>query len=224
MNDLSVVIPLHEAGPWVRDAIASVLERADGLREIVVVDDGSTDDGPEIARSFGDPVRVLSQANAGPAAARNAGIAAATGDVLGFLDADDFWLAGVPDPRRPLLAEADVVCGLTQPVLAAPGEQPRPYRWATTGLWLGALLMRRSVVDRWGAIDPALTYSEDVDWLLRLREAGARIATVDAITHGYRMRPGSLTRDRAATDRGLASAIAASLRRRGVLGQGGDAA
>ena len=79
MNDLSVVIPLYEAGPWVRDAIASVLERADGLREIVVVDDGSTDDGPEIARSFGDPVRVLSQANAGPAAARNAGIAAATG-------------------------------------------------------------------------------------------------------------------------------------------------
>ena len=224
MNDLSVVIPLYEAGPWVRDAIASVLDRADGLGEIIVVDDGSTDDGPEIARSFGDPVRVLSQPNAGPAVARNAGIAAATGDVLGFLDADDFWLAGTPDPRRPLLADADVVCGRTQPVVAAPGEAPRPYRWATTGMWLGALLMRRSVVERWGALDPALTYSEDVDWLLRLRDAGARIATVDAVTHGYRMRHGSLTRDRAATDRGLASALAASLRRRGVLGRDGDAA
>jgi glycosyltransferase involved in cell wall biosynthesis len=218
VSDLSVVIPLYDAGRWVRDAISSVLDGADGLREVIVVDDGSTDDGPALARSFGDPVRVIAQANAGPSAARNAGIAAAEGDVLGFLDADDFWLAGTPDPRRPLLADFDVVCGRAQPVVAEPGERPRPIRWAAGGMGLGALLMRRAVVERWGALDPAITHGEDVDWLLRLRDGGARIATVEDVTLGYRLREGSLTRDRAATDRGLASALAASLRRRGMLG------
>jgi hypothetical protein len=65
-------------------------------------------------------------------------------------------------------------------------------------------------------------YSEDVDWLLRLREAGVCFASVPDVVFGARLRPGSLTRDRVATDRGLARALAASLRRRGELG--GDAA
>ena len=77
--DLSVVMPLYNAGPWVTEAIESVLARADGLLELIVVDDGSTDDGPAIASSYGEPVRVLSQANTGPSAARNAAIAIARG-------------------------------------------------------------------------------------------------------------------------------------------------
>ena len=215
MSDLSVIMPLHDAGPWVGEAIASVLDRADGLLELIVVDDGSTDDGPDVARRFGDPVRVLAQpGRTGPAAARNAGLAAARGDVLGFLDADDLWLAGAPDPRRPGLRHAEAVAGRLQPLDAA----ARPIRQPAGSMGLATLLMRRAVWERHGGLDPALVYSEDVDWLLRLREAGVRFAAVPDVVFGQRLRPGSLTRDRAATERGLAGALAASLRRRGALG------
>ena len=73
-GDLSVVMPLHNGAPWVAEAIASVLEHADGLLELIVVDDGSTDDGPDIARSFGDPVRVVAQEQQGCSGARNRGL------------------------------------------------------------------------------------------------------------------------------------------------------
>ena len=93
-GDLTVVMPLHNAAPWVGDAIASVLANADGLLELIVVDDGSTDDGAAIAERFGPPVRVVRQPMPGPSAARNAGIAQARGTLVGFLDADDLWVAG----------------------------------------------------------------------------------------------------------------------------------
>ena len=217
MSDLSVIMPLYDAGPWVGAAIESVLERADGLLELIVVDDGSTDDGPEIARAYGAPVRVLAQAgNTGPAAARNAGLAAARGEVLGFLDADDLWLAGAPDPRRAHLGAAGIVAGRMQPVDVA----GRPFDAPAHTMGLSTMLMRRAVWERHGGLDPALVYSEDVDWVLRLREAGVRLVTTPEVVFGARLRPGSLTRDRAATNAGLTSALAASLRRRGALGRG----
>lgn len=97
---LSVVIPAYNRERTVAATVASV--RACGVdAEIVVVDDGSTDRTVEVARGLG--VTVVTQANGGPAAARNTGIAHASGDVLAFLDSDDVWLPGVaPDALKAL--------------------------------------------------------------------------------------------------------------------------
>lgn len=222
MNDLTVIMPLHDAAPWVGEAIQSVLDHADGLLELLVIDDGSTDDGPRIAAAFGGPVRVLSQANAGPAAARNHGLAEARGRLIGFLDADDLWCADVPDPRRVALdadPTVDVVLARVQPVHGPPGQPPIPIDGTISGLQLGGMLARADALRRHGGMDEAIVHGEDVDWILRMRDAGAHVVTIDDVTARHRLRAGSLTRDRPRTDAGLVGAIHASLRRRGAVGE-----
>lgn len=92
---VSVVMPAYNAGPYIEQAIRSVLEQDYPNIELIVVDDGSKDGTPEAVEAlFGDRVRVLRQKNGGPAAARNLGIRASNGTLLAFLDADDVWLPG----------------------------------------------------------------------------------------------------------------------------------
>jgi glycosyltransferase involved in cell wall biosynthesis len=86
----SIIIPLYNKSPYIADAIESVLAQTCSAWELIVIDDGSTDDGPQKVRRFDDArIRLLSQPNAGVSAARNAGIAHATGEWVAFLDADD---------------------------------------------------------------------------------------------------------------------------------------
>jgi glycosyltransferase involved in cell wall biosynthesis len=90
---VSIVIPAYNASATVRASVDSVLAQAVEDLEVIVVDDGSKDDTTEVARAIDDPrVKVIEQRNAGPSAARNAGLAAARGRYVGFLDADDLWL------------------------------------------------------------------------------------------------------------------------------------
>lgn len=90
---VSVIIPLYNKERSIARAIRSVCTQTFCDFELIVIDDGSTDRSADLARQYDDNrVRVISQANAGPGAARNAGIRAAKGEVLAFLDADDEWL------------------------------------------------------------------------------------------------------------------------------------
>jgi glycosyltransferase involved in cell wall biosynthesis len=89
--EVSVVIPAYNAGHYVPAAVESVLAQTMTDHEVIVVDDGSTDDTAETMTRFGSRVRYLRQANQGVAAARNTGIAEAHGRYIAFLDADDTW-------------------------------------------------------------------------------------------------------------------------------------
>jgi glycosyltransferase involved in cell wall biosynthesis len=92
MPYVSVVIPLYETERFISEALGSVLAQTFTDFEVIVVDDGSKDQGPEIARNMGDPrVRVVTQANRGLAGARNTGIREARGTLIALLDADDRW-------------------------------------------------------------------------------------------------------------------------------------
>jgi glycosyltransferase involved in cell wall biosynthesis len=90
---ISVVIPAYNAGRFVNRTIDSVLVQSLPADEIIIVDDGSTDNTAEVVKSYGPEVRYIYQQNAGDAAARNTGIAAAKGDWIAFLDHDDEWLS-----------------------------------------------------------------------------------------------------------------------------------
>ena len=91
MQKVSVVIPNYNYGRFLRQAVQSVLDQSIKAHEIIVVDDGSTDESKAIIRSFGNSIIAIEQNNAGVAAARNKGSEIATGGLLAFLDADDYW-------------------------------------------------------------------------------------------------------------------------------------
>jgi glycosyltransferase involved in cell wall biosynthesis len=90
---ISVIIPVYNSEKYLAEAIESVLSQADCNLDVIVVDDGSTDNTAKVVDSFGSQVRYNYRMNGGPAAARNHGIALARGDFFAFLDADDLWTA-----------------------------------------------------------------------------------------------------------------------------------
>ncbi|MCD6393162.1 MAG: glycosyltransferase family 2 protein [Planctomycetes bacterium] len=89
---VSVVIPAYNAGEYLGRALDSVLAQTRPAEEIIVVDDGSTDNTADVAQGYGDKVRFIRQENTGASVARNTGIEAATSEWIAFLDADDEWL------------------------------------------------------------------------------------------------------------------------------------
>ncbi len=95
MNEpsVSVIIPAYNCGAFIRRALDSVLAQSDETVEVIVVDDGSTDDTPSILGAYNSRIRLIQQSNQGVAMARNRGIAVARGRWLAFLDADDVWHA-----------------------------------------------------------------------------------------------------------------------------------
>ena len=89
---VSAVIPTHNRAQFVGEAVDSVLAQSRPVNEIIVVDDGSTDDTVERLKRYGPAIRCVSQQNRGPSAARNRGIKEAHGDFVAFLDSDDLWV------------------------------------------------------------------------------------------------------------------------------------
>lgn len=112
---VSVVIPLYNKGKHIERALSSVMSQTVHAFEIIVVDDGSTDDGPERVLNLNNPqVTLIRQGNRGPGAARNAGLARARGKYIAFLDADDEWMPSFLETCLLFLsgdgADAAVVC------------------------------------------------------------------------------------------------------------------
>lgn len=214
--DLSVIMPLYNCEPWVEEAVRSVLGNAEGLLELIVVDDGSTDRSAEIVESIAGPITLIRQANAGPAAARNTGLRAARGELIGFLDSDDVWVAGSPDQRRAAIADdADLAFARVQ-VLA--GTPARPYLDPVYSVMLPSMLITRDAVDRVGELDASILHGEDVDWVMRMKEAGLKVAHVEQVACNHRLREGSLTRDRAENRPAIVHRLKESLERRGKIG------
>jgi glycosyltransferase involved in cell wall biosynthesis len=112
MMRISVVIPCFNAGPWIATALRSVARQTEPPHEILVIDDGSEDDSLAQIRGCGVEVRLLQTLRANGAGARNAGIAAATGDWVALLDADDVWYPQHLERARSLLAGGDDVAAM----------------------------------------------------------------------------------------------------------------
>ena len=183
---ISVIIPCHDGERYVAEAIRSVLgQGCEGL-EIIVVDDGSTDRSAAVVRAFGGPVRCVGQPHRGAATARNRGMEVATGGVVGFLDADDLWPEGVL-PRWLAVLERDPSVGMVighMEQFVSPELPPAArleFRFSPAPVLArmsGAVLVRRSELDRVGGFSPQLASGEFMDWYLRAEELGVRSVTV----------------------------------------------
>lgn len=223
---LSVVIPVFNGAQYLAAAVESIRGGVCGEPEIIVVDDGSTDGTPEVARSLGTRVRYVRQDNQGPPAARNAGLLQARGDLLALLDADDLWPASKIDCQAPVLLEnptIDLVYGYTQhfrDATTATGETVIEYADPMVIVQLGAALFRRRAFDAVGSFDPALRYGDDVDWMLRAREAHLSMVFVEHVTIYYRRHATNMTVAPGHRSLGMAAMLKRSLDRRRAAGKG----
>jgi glycosyltransferase involved in cell wall biosynthesis len=181
-ENISAIIPAYNAGRYLREAIASIQAQSHSVQEIIVVDDGSTDGTAALAQRIAG-VTLLQQTNRGVAEARNAGVQAARGELLAFLDADDEW---TPDAMASNFAalssqpEAHGVIGLSEEFICpdAPAEVAQRYAARSldrTALFCGAMLLRRGVMETTGPFHTESTGGDFVEWFLRAQRAGVRI-------------------------------------------------
>lgn len=183
---VSVVITCYNYGRFLPECIDSVLRQSYSNREIILVDDGSTDATPTVASRFNGRAdfRYFRQDNAGQARAKNAGARLATGEIIAFLDADDFWAPEKLRLQVPLFANDDTAVvfsrmrGVDEEGQSVPASEPqyylRPRRGRVTP-WLffdnfvpfSSALVRRRCLTKGGPFDPSL--SMGIDWNLWLR-------------------------------------------------------
>ena len=192
---VTTIIPTFNRADLVCDAIESVRRQTYRNVEIIVVDDGSTDDTQAVLKAYGTSLRVIVQDNAGPAAARNRGLAAARGDVITFLDSDDTWTPTKLDKQVSFLSrvDGDVTCCLcngwivgndSRGVLTFDYADLRPSGdegvWANVSevlitrfvMFTQMVAVRRQVLERIGGFDETLWVLEDYDLALRLSLEG----------------------------------------------------
>lgn len=189
MPKVSIIVPVFNGAATIGRALDSVFAQTLTDFEVVVSDDGSVDDTPAVLAGYGPRIRVVSQPNRGPSAARNAGIRASSGEYVAFLDADDEWMPQMlarcaavldQDPDcmlvhvgalkvdlagRPLPNQSSQTWGLDSPTMEQMLERPwnvEPSR----------VMARRSMLERCGGFNEQCLTSEDIYFLLTARQYG----------------------------------------------------
>lgn len=205
----SVIIPAYNAAKFLRQAIESVLGQTLKEIEIIVVDDGSTDETPLVAASFGDKIRYYRQENGGTASARNCGLKRATGEFVAFLDADDYFVLPEKLERQLAVIKRSENCGIVTSGwmnVAADGtliERREPWRYApdlslknllTWHPFLpSVLLFRRAALEKVGGSDPEVSVIEDFDVVVRVILAGFTASWLPEVTAAYRLHDSNKT-------------------------------
>ena len=192
MNKVSVIIPLFNKEQFIEQTLQSVLDQSYKHLECIIVDDGSTDNGPQIAQRFIDrnnlSWKLVSQQNAGQTKARNHGIRLSSGDYLAFLDSDDLWAstkiqsqvdAMIKIPGCVLVLSAYAIFGGRTSRLRVVRHKRSEHmnsRWLDMRGFGGGLeslgLVRRRAIDEIGMFDEELSTSSGLDLSLRLAPCG----------------------------------------------------
>ena len=182
----SVIIPLYNKAPYIRKALESVLAQTYADYELIIIDDGSTDGSAEIAEAIlqdpasrliaSSPHRLIRQANSGVSAARNNGVAQASGDYIAFLDADDWWKPTYLERMAQLIEDyPEVGLYASNYVYYKPGKThvalniptgyinyPKAYSESNAmPIWTGAAMISRKVFDEMGGFPLGIKLGED---------------------------------------------------------------
>lgn len=219
MKTVSVIIPAYNRAHYVREAIESALQQTHRPLEVIVVDDGSTDETPQVLATYSEPVRVFRQVNQGVAAARNFGVSHARGEYVAFLDSDDLWH---PEKLEKQIErfEADPELGLVHCGMETFDDAGRVLEvnidgaegWVSHEMLLlrrlviiapgSSLMVPRRVFDEVGGFDVRLPPSED--WDLSYRIASRyRVGFVRAPHVRYRQHPGGIHLNTAKMERAM---------------------
>jgi glycosyltransferase involved in cell wall biosynthesis len=214
-RSIAVVIPLFNGRAFIGDALDSVFRQTVKPNEIIVVDDGSSDDGAAVARDtaarHGAAVHLLHKPNGGQSSARNAGIRAASSDLIALLDQDDVWREDHLEKLAKAFADGDRKLGWVYSDLdiidhtgtrirekwlrTVPGRHPkhtlRDFLSSDCFILPTTTLISRSALLEVGGFDEQLSGYEDDDLFVRLSEAGYRNVFVNESLSSWRFHPGS---------------------------------
>lgn len=233
--DVTVVMPAYQAAATIAGALASIAGQTLKPREVIVVDDGSTDDTIKIvqdmaSRMNGVSLRLFRQANQGAGAARNQALSHGCGAYFAFLDADDQWLPGKLEASMAVMQAGQLVMSSHNLFgVDATGEHlidsrsrylanPQdPYRTLFLRGFISSstVVVRRDAALAAGGFDPALRSAQDYEfWLAVLATAGDRFVTFDAPLLRYTLAEAGITSQ---IDRKLACSLAILHRHMGIL-------
>jgi teichuronic acid biosynthesis glycosyltransferase TuaG len=203
---ISVIIPSYNSARFLETSVGSVLRQSYPAAEIIVVDDGSSDDTPEVAARYGPSVRYIRRPNGGLSAARNTGLKNASHPWVAFLDADDWWdsrklelqvgaLQGCPEA---------LLCYTARLLVYSDGSQEIREACPTADVWRNlrhensitpsTVLMRRDLCLKAGGFDEKLAACEDWDLWFRLGP-DCRMVAVEAPVTTYRVSTTSMSGD-----------------------------
>ena len=171
----SVIVPLYNKAPYVRKALKSIVNQTFQDYEVIIVNDGSTDNSLDIVNELFERFKILNQENVGVAAARNNGVAKSKGEYLCFLDADDWWEPTFLEEMDRLIKEyPDAGLYATNYIYYKPGKThvalkiergymnyPEAYLRGEMPVWTGAACMPRKVFDEMGGFPKGIKLGED---------------------------------------------------------------
>jgi glycosyltransferase involved in cell wall biosynthesis len=211
---ISIIIPCYNASPTLRTTVASALSQAYQSKEVIIIDDGSTDSSADIINSYGNTIVAHTQPNRGVSAARNQGTMLAQGEYIQYLDADDLLAPDTLTKRVEALeiTGADIAYTDWQQFTMAGDESVRQGKvialpldslgsdaeaaCASSTFWAppAALLYRKKVVDRIGGWNPRLPVIQDARFIFDAARLGARFTRVEGVGALYRVSDDSLSR------------------------------
>ena len=212
MNDfrVSCIVPTYNGELFLAEALDSILAQTRPPFEILVADDGSTDETLTVAARYADRVRVVRQPNAGPAAARNLGVRESRGGFLAFLDQDDVWhpekLArqiGRFEARPELQLSVAHVQRFWTSELRDQEERYREHKvsQAMPGYITGTFLLRRDVFDVVGPFNADVRFGDSMEWVLRAMEHGVVSELLPDVLLRHRMHGANLSQAEASGSR-----------------------
>ena len=211
MPRVSIIIPVYNGDRFIIEAINSVLRQTYQDYEIIVVDDGSTDRTRQVLEPYRDKIRYFYQENQGSAVARNLVIQEAQGELIAFLDADDFWLLPEKLAEQVNCFEQNSSLGSVHTgwqIVNHKGDKiinVAPWHNIpdlSLESWLmhkpvltSGMIIRQNWLEKVGGFDGELQQSHDVDLVLRLALIGCKAAWWPQIAVGYRQHNGNATRN-----------------------------
>ncbi|GAB4530116.1 MAG: hypothetical protein Tsb0014_12550 [Pleurocapsa sp.] len=208
---ISIIIPTYNSSAYIEQALNSVWQQTFTDYEIIVIDDGSTDGTGDKLNPYKSRIRYFYQDNQGSAAARNTGINLAKGNLIAFLDADDYWLLanklelqvnyfnersslGLINTGWRVVDSKNNKISTVQPWHEAPDLNLETWLRSKC-VRTSSLMIRRKWLERVKGFDEALRQSHDVDLVLRLALAGCEAAWLKQETVAYRQHEGNTTND-----------------------------
>ena len=211
----SVIIPVRNGSNFLGEAVESALAQLDRADEVLIISDDSDDDTTSVLTTFRDPrIRTIKGPGLGVSGGRNIGIAAALGEFVAFLDHDDLWPAKRHLKMMQVMeddAQVEAVFGRMR-IRLDPGATP--WQWVldldgrhVLGPNLGTALFRSRFLWRIGGFDESLRFGEDVDYFLRLQEAGMHISLCDTDGLIYRRHASNCTDDQLAVNNSIFDVI-----------------
>lgn len=218
---VSVIIPVYNGERYLSEAIQSVIEQTYEPIEIILVDDGSTDNTAQVAKQFQQNIHYVYQPNSGAPSARNTGLKIAVGNIIAFLDADDMWNSNKLEiqinhlTKNPL---TEIVLGYQQVIYISEIIEGKPkfqnYSTPEMALQLGTAVFRKSVFEKVGLFNPELRYADDWDWFMRAREMEVLMMIHSETVLFYRRHDHNLTNQRELDNKYTIKMLKKSLDRR----------